>query len=112
MGLPRQPLDEVIDTILYANSLGVQIRLSSFSPIPGTVDYQRAIDNGSFPADADPLLTNKTVIPLERTQAAYQQFQTISDFARQLNEEVQRGIRFAQPREAVRKLIANVDSLS
>jgi len=97
MGLPQQSLDEVIDTILYANSLSVQIRLSSFSPIPGTIDYQRAIDHGLFPADADPLLTNKTIIPLERTQAAYQQFLSISDFTRRLNEDVRRGVVCSEP---------------
>jgi radical SAM superfamily enzyme YgiQ (UPF0313 family) len=97
MGLPQQSLDEVIDTIRYANSLGIQIRLSSFSPIPGTTDYQRAIDNGQFPADADPLLTNKTVIPLERSLAAYQKFQTVSDFARQLNDEVRCGVVCSRP---------------
>lgn len=102
MGLPHQPLEEVVETILYANSLGVQIRLSSFSPIPGTKDYERAIDQGSFPAHADPLLTNKTVIPLSRTLAAYQQFQVVSHFVQQLNAEVLKGIRCSHP-EAFRR---------
>jgi radical SAM superfamily enzyme YgiQ (UPF0313 family) len=104
MGLPQQSLNEVIDTILYANSLGVQIRLSSFSPIPGTVDYQRAIDHGLFPADADALLTNKTVIPLERSLAAYQRFQAISDFTRRLNEDVRRGVVCSEPATARRAM--------
>ncbi|HXG18602.1 MAG TPA: radical SAM protein [Methylomirabilota bacterium] len=106
MGLPHQPLEEVIDTILYANSLGIQIRLSSFSPIPGTTDYQRAIQNGLFPADADPLLTNNTVIPLERTLEAYQRFQTVSHFTRRLNEDVRRGVVCSRPEETRRALLA------
>ncbi len=106
MGLPHQPLEEVIDTILYANSLGIQICLSSFSPIPGTTDYQRAIQNGLFPADADPLLTNNTVIPLERTLEAYQRFQTVSHFTRRLNEDVRRGVVCSRPEETRRALLA------
>ncbi len=109
MGLPQQPLDEVIETMLYANSLGVQIRLSSFSPIPSTVDYQRAVENGLFPLNADPLLTNKTVIPLSRTQEAYQQFQIVSRAAHYLNEEVRNGRRCVHPqafRQTLRRALA------
>lgn len=104
MGLPHQPLEEVIETILYANSSGVQIRLSSFSPIPGTKGYEWAIEHGSFPANADPLLTNKTVIPLSRTPAAYQQFQIVSHFVQELNADVQRGIRCSHPETFRRSL--------
>jgi len=109
MGLPRQPLEEVIDTMLYANSLGVQIRLSSFSPIPGTTDYQRATESGAFPPNADPLLTNKTVIPLARTPAAYQQLQTLSRFTRLLNEEVRKGRPCTRPAELRRSLLTALD---
>ncbi len=88
MGLPNQTIDEVIDTILYAYDLGVQIRLSVFSPIPGTVDYQRAVEQGHFPADADPLLTNKTIVPLFRTEQAFRRFHAINAFTRELNADV------------------------
>ena len=109
MGLPNQPLDEVIETLLYANSLGVQVRLSSFSPIPGTKDYDRAIENGYFPKDADPLLTNKTIIPLFRTTAAYERFHTVSQFAHMLNEGAKKGVNFLQPREFRSALFTALD---
>ena len=109
MGLPNQPLDEVIETLLYANSLGVQIRLSSFSPIPGTKDYDRAIDNGYFPKDADPLLTNKTIIPLFRTREAYDRFHTISQFTHMLNEGAKKGVNFFQPKEFRSALFSALD---
>ena len=105
MGLPHQPLEEVVDTILYANSLGIQIRLSSFSPIPGTVDYQRAVESGAFPANADPLLTNNTVMPLSRSVTAYQQLQTISRFTHLLNEEARRGNTCAHPASLRQQLL-------
>ncbi len=96
MGLPGQAIEEVVETMLYAHSLGVQIRLASFSPIPGTVDYQRAIEKGDFPSDADPLLTNKTVIPLFRTRQAYEQFHQLSQYANMLNEGAKRGVTLFQ----------------
>ena len=99
MGLPNQPLEEVIETILYANSMGIQVRLASFSPIPGTKDYDRAIENGYLPENPDPLITNKTVIPLYRTVEAYQRFRTVSQFANMLNDGVKRGVSFFQPQE-------------
>jgi hypothetical protein len=110
MGLPYQPLEEVIETILYANSLGIQIRLSSFSPIPGTTDYQRAIESGSLPVNADPLLTNKTVIPLSRTRQAYQQFHTVSRAVHLLNEEVRKGQICACPMAFRQQLLATLQN--
>ncbi|KAA3612193.1 MAG: radical SAM protein [Calditrichaeota bacterium] len=86
MALPGQKIEEVVETIGYAHSLGVRVRLCSYSPIPGTKDYNRAIAAGNFPENADPLLTNKTVIPLCRTTAAYTRYEKISQFAHWLNE--------------------------
>ena len=110
-GLPNQPLDEVIETILYANSLGVQIRLSSFSPIPGTVDYDRAVENGHFPATADPLLTNKTIIPLARTRQAYERFHHLSQFTHMLNQGATRGVKLFAPDGFRQALFAAFDRL-
>ena len=97
MGLPGQPLEEVLETILYANSLGIHIRLASFSPIPGTVDYQRAIEKGFLPEDPDPLITNTTVIPMERTREAYERYYQISQFTRMLNDGLKLGVNMLNP---------------
>lgn len=105
MGLPNQPIEEVIDTILYASQLGVQVRLSVFSPIPGTKDYDRAVENGYFPTDADPLLTNKTIIPLFRTKEAYHQFHSIAHYAHELNEAVRSGTSVMTMGEFRRKIL-------
>jgi len=97
MGLPNQPIEEVIDTILYANALGVQVRLAVFSPIPGTKDYDRAVQKGNFPPNADPLLTNKTIIPLFRTKEAYCTFHHIAHRTQKLNASSQgKGERYSE----------------
>ena len=64
MALPGQALEEVLWSMAYVHSLGVGIRLAAFSPLPGTVDYERAVARGDFPAEADPLLTNNTILPV------------------------------------------------
>ncbi|MGH1362239.1 MAG: B12-binding domain-containing radical SAM protein [Calditrichia bacterium] len=97
MALPGQLDEEVIETILYANSLGIRIRLASFSPIPGTVDFDRSIERGLLPENPDPLLTNKTVIPIYRTREAYERFHAISQLTHMLNEGAGRGITFFNP---------------
>jgi hypothetical protein len=57
-GLPDQSLAEVEETVRYVHGLGVQAKLALFSPIPGTVDGDGALEPG-----VDPLLHNNTVYP-------------------------------------------------
>jgi MoaA/NifB/PqqE/SkfB family radical SAM enzyme len=57
-GLPDQSLAEVEETVRFVHGLGVQAKLALFSPIPGTVEGDRALEPG-----ADPLLHNNTVYP-------------------------------------------------
>jgi radical SAM superfamily enzyme YgiQ (UPF0313 family) len=41
MGIPGQAFEEVDKTIDFIHAAGVQSRLSMFSPIPGTVDFEK-----------------------------------------------------------------------
>lgn len=91
MGLPHQTFQEICHSLIFVHSLGIKIRLASFSPIPGTVDHERAVKDGLFPAEADPLLTNKTIYPLFRTTADYEKFQHIRQLVRAMNESAERG---------------------
>ncbi len=92
MGLPEQPLEEVIASMIFVASLGAKIRLTSFSPIPGTKDWERAIVGAGFPADADPLLTNNTAYPLRNADADYSDFQQLRQLAKVLNYSLDQGI--------------------
>ena len=99
MGLPHQSLQEIHQSIAFVYSLGIKIRLASFSPIPGTIDHQRAVQEGSFPADADPLLTNKTIFPLYRTAVAYEKFQRIRRLVHSLNHSLEQETGLFTPEE-------------
>jgi radical SAM superfamily enzyme YgiQ (UPF0313 family) len=79
-GLPNQPLSEVENTIHLVHRLGVQAKISLFSPIPGTPDGDRAL-----PANADPLLHNKTVYPYLRGPDYVEQLQRLKELANEGN---------------------------
>jgi radical SAM superfamily enzyme YgiQ (UPF0313 family) len=111
MGLPNQPLEEVVETILFAHGLGLQVRMASFSPIPGTADYSKAITTGYLPDDPDPLLTNNTIIPMYRTTEAFQQFQMVRHFANAANAEARNGTRLPATADGRKMSRAVVDRI-
>ena len=93
MGLPGQELTEIIATMIFLNNLGVQIKLASFSPIPGTLDFERAVESGSIKEDIDPLLTNKTIFPLSDDKINYETFSKIRTFGQVLNFAAQKNLK-------------------
>jgi len=61
MGLPGQSVEEVVDTLFFTAGQGVITKLAAYSPIPGTVDWGRAVASGDLREDVDLLETNNTV---------------------------------------------------
>lgn len=90
MGLPNQPIEEIIASLIFVNNLGVQSRLASFSPIPGTKDFHRAVEAGLIAADIDPLLTNKSIFPLHQGNDGFSTFRKLRQFSHMLNEAARR----------------------
>ena len=72
MGLPGQELDEIIASIFFVHNLGVKVRLASFSPIQGTKEFQRSVEMEFIDANVDPLLTNKSIFPLQNNKITYE----------------------------------------
>jgi len=85
MGLPGQDLDEVLSSIIFVNNLGVKVSLASYSPIPGTRDFDRAVEMEQIPVDIDPLLTNKTIFPLSNGSDGYETYRKVRIFSQILN---------------------------
>jgi radical SAM superfamily enzyme YgiQ (UPF0313 family) len=71
MGLADQDFDEVRETVQYILDLGVDVSIASFSPIPGTFEWQKAIDAGWWHDDDDLLLTNCSVFPVWSRKFGY-----------------------------------------
>ncbi len=42
IGMPGQTVEEVVDSIEYINRLGAKIKLTEYSPVPGTDEFQDA----------------------------------------------------------------------
>jgi len=85
MALPDQPLQEILWSIAYVHSLGVGIRLAAFSPIPGTVEYERAVAGGELAHDADPLLTNNSILPIRLAGVSPETYAKIGLLVKELN---------------------------
>ncbi len=92
MGLPGQHPEEVLASMLFVHNLGLQVRLASFSPLPGTLEFSRAVELGLIPADIDPLLTNKTIFPLLSDPIEIKRMNNIRSLSNYLNEGARRGV--------------------
>lgn len=107
MALPGQPLAEVLQSMAFVHTQGVGIRLAAYSPIPGTVDHARAVVAGSIAADADPLLTNNTAIPVRPADVPYAAYERVSLLAKQLNAQLRnRGRPIMRQSDLVQNLYA------
>lgn len=85
MALPGQPLLEVLQTMAFVHANRIGIRLAAYSPIPGTVDYARAIEQGFIAPDDDPLRTNNSVLPVRAAGLNFEAYNRVSLLAKTLN---------------------------
>ncbi len=92
MGLPGQTVEEIVESMLFVHSQQVQIRLASFSPIPGTEDFASAVNSNLIDANIDPLLCNKSIYPLHKKYFNYEIFSGLRQLNQVLNEAALRGI--------------------
>ena len=90
MGLPEQELDEILNSMIFINQLGLEVRLASFSPIPGTRDFDKAVETGLISSDIDPLLTNKSIFPLKNDRLNYSTFRNIRLLGQLMNDAAQK----------------------
>jgi radical SAM superfamily enzyme YgiQ (UPF0313 family) len=107
MALPDQPIQEILWSMAYVHSLGVGIRLAAFSPIPGTVEYGRAVARGGLAHDADPLLTNNSILPIRLPGVPYETYAKISRLAKDLNAHL---LQTGQPLDAFGDLYSRLRS--
>jgi len=88
MGLPGQSEREVRESMEFVHRAGAKIRLASFTPIPGTVDFQRAVDTHDLDPDADPLLLNNSIYPLRDSGLSYEDYSALRQYGKDLNQKV------------------------
>ncbi len=87
MGLPGQTRQQIIDSINFVADQGVIVKLASFSPIPGTTEWERARALGYVSDDQDPLMTNATIFPFLSRNLSYEDYLALRQVANERNAE-------------------------
>lgn len=90
MGLPGQSIEEVVESMVFVMSLGCKVRLTSFTPLPGTLDWERAVQSCDLDPDIDPILTNNTLYPLRHKGFTTDHFQKLRKICREHNSTISR----------------------
>lgn len=85
MGLPGQPPEEFRQSALYVHRLGARVYPASFSPIPQTLEWRRAVMGGLWDESADLLLTNTTLFPIWAQLYGYDFCAELLQWAGELN---------------------------
>ncbi|HIE30017.1 TPA: B12-binding domain-containing radical SAM protein, partial [Candidatus Poribacteria bacterium] len=101
MGLPGQSLQEVRDSIAFVHDCGVQVSLAEYAPVPGTVEWRKAVSEyrkpkaslrfaraNGFNPNSDPLLHNNTIFPFQTDSVTYKDFEKIKMFASEGNRRI------------------------
>lgn len=61
IGHPKQNKDNVMNSISYVIKNGIQPFIVEYSPIPGTVEWNKLVEKGIIEENIDPLLHNNSV---------------------------------------------------
>jgi radical SAM superfamily enzyme YgiQ (UPF0313 family) len=81
VGLSNQDISGIKEGIRRVLSLGAKPKLAYFSPIPGTLEWDRLVAKGYLDQDADPLLHNKLAFPYYWGSYSADEFQSLKDMA-------------------------------
>lgn len=84
MGLPGQKASEVEESMRFVHDAGCTVRPVSYTPIPGTPCWEKAVDAKPSLA-GEPLLHNNSIFPLQGADMNAEEFAALKDMARDLN---------------------------
>ncbi len=90
IGLPGQDAEEVRETLEFIHGEGCTIRLVSYSPIPGTEEWDRAVIASDLPLKTDPLLHNPSIYPVRNQKMSWETFKDLKTLAAELNAGLSR----------------------
>lgn len=88
MGLPGQTFEDVKRSIEFVFNTGAISRLASFSPIPGTTEWERAKKFGHVWDNMDPILTNNTLFPCRSENFPIEKFLELKQLSNHLNSKI------------------------
>lgn len=76
-GLPGQGVEEIMDTVQFVKAHGGRPRLSEYSPIPHTRDWDAALKASRYPLAEEPLFHNNTLLPCRSDRLRYSDYLAI-----------------------------------
>ena len=88
MGLPEETFEDVKESLEFVYENSAISRLTSYTPIPRTIDWSRAVQLGLIEENCDPLLTNNSIYPCASKILTIEQFQELKHIMNKFNEEV------------------------
>ena len=91
-GLPDQSIEEVKKSCRFVFNLGAQVRSASFSPIPGTQEWDKSVRMGYLRPDTDLLLTNNSLYPIWTKKYGYQACADLNQWIQEKNRMVVNGL--------------------
>ncbi|PLV58402.1 radical SAM protein [Thermotoga sp. KOL6] len=63
VNMPGQTKKDVLEAVKVCLNEGIGVSVNEYTPIPGTVDWQKLIERGMIDPNTDPVLLNNTVLP-------------------------------------------------
>ncbi|MFC1877607.1 B12-binding domain-containing radical SAM protein [Thermodesulfobacteriota bacterium] len=66
VGLPGQPISDVVDTIQAVKSAGVLPIMAYYTPIPHTALWEEAIASSRYDLASDPIFSNNAILPCQK----------------------------------------------
>jgi radical SAM superfamily enzyme YgiQ (UPF0313 family) len=76
-GLPGQEASEVLDSIRYVQSCGARPIIAEYSPIPGTVLWDSAVNLSPFDIEKEPLFHNNSLLPCQSERLTFDMYQEL-----------------------------------
>ena len=86
LGLPRQSIKEVEESITFAHQCGATVEVTLYSPIPGTAEWERVVHHWGLDPQADPLLHNESAYPLQSEVLDIEAFEQVKALAKRGNQ--------------------------
>ena len=87
-GLPGQEASEVMDAVRFVKEYGGRPRLSEYSPIPHTQQWEEAKRASPYPIEEEPLFQNNTLLPCRSDRFTYEQYQDIKISLKEFDTKV------------------------
>ena len=84
-GLPLQQAQEVRQTIEYVATLGVQVNLAQYSPIPHTPLFEKCSHLARYPVATEPLFQNNSLFPFAWKGFSDEDMDELKAYARTVN---------------------------